>query len=75
MHRKFQIAWKLLKFKLDNYFDMHIFINLHVLIAVFIKSAIQIDTDSIPKKHQYENSSFLFLAIFSSSNPIFLKVV
>lgn len=54
---------------------MHIFINVHVLIAVFIKSAIQIDTDSIPKKHQYENSSFLFLAIFTSSNLIFLKVV
>ena len=42
---------------------MYIFINLHVLIAVFIKSAIQIDTDSIPKKHQYENFSFLFLVL------------
>ena len=64
---------KIIEIQANNYFNMHIFINLHVLIAVFIKSAIQIDTDS--KKHQYENSSFLFFSDFQFFKSHFFKVV
>ena len=52
---------------------MHIFINLHVLIAVFIKSAIQIDTDS-KKASIWKFVPFIF-SDFQFFKSHFFKVV